>query len=88
MSNNDIPDLSVLMGKTIGRDNGDVIGVKLALEQHEHSWDLVSYNQDGTMVGVAAHGPIGSLHIIVQLLKNLGARPQRQSGELPPQLRG
>jgi hypothetical protein len=65
------------IGKSVGRDNGEMMNVKLAIEQGEHSWNLIAYNIDGVMQGVAAFGPIESLPIIIQLLRSLGAKPKR-----------
>ena len=64
------------LGKLIGRDRGQMVAVKLGLMQNQLSWDLVSYKPDGSVIGVAAHGPIESLPIILEMLKAIGANPK------------
>lgn len=73
------------LGKLVGRDRGQMQKLKLAIEQHPHSWDLISYTDDNQVVGVAAHGPIQSLPIIMALLTQLGAIPK--STVVPPAFR-
>lgn len=78
-----------LSGKMIGRDKGQTMAVKLGIEQHAHSWDLIAYNPDGSIQGVAAHGPIQSLPIILTLMEKLGVRPmQKLPDAMPPFLKG
>ena len=73
------------LGKLIGRDRGQMQKIKLGIEQHAHSWELISYTPDNQVVGVAAFGPIQSLPIIMGLLTQLGAIPK--STVVPPAFR-
>lgn len=64
-----------LLGKTL--QSGVVTEtLKVSIEEHAHSWDLLAHQKDGT-VGVICTGPIQSLGGIMQILAMAGAKPQR-----------
>jgi hypothetical protein len=56
--------------------------VKLELQQHPFSWDLIAYNEENGQRGIAAHGPIESLPIIIKMMQYLGANPKRVQNPL------
>lgn len=66
---------SAIRGKLLERNEGTV-PFTLKMEQHGHSWSLLTIAQDGT-VGVAAFGPIGSLGVILSILEKAGAKPHQ-----------
>lgn len=58
------------------------VTLDMAIEQHDHSWDLLFIDRKSNTVGVGAFGPIESLPVILGILEKAGVKVRKQNPKL------
>lgn len=58
------------------------VTLELAIEQHDHSWDLLVIDRKSGSVGVAAFGPIEALPVVLGILEKAGVKVKKQDPKL------